>query len=133
MTQENLADRLRRFETRLNDIPGFSLPATDDDYRVQAAYELAATSASIAAKLTQVTITFLQVEDPNVERYEVWVSRIANGADKPYLAASVESSPATFNVVSTGAGNALAYVRTVMKNGLTMPLTASPSITFQVF
>lgn len=129
----DLESRLRRLETGINDIPTFQFPINDEDYRVQAVTEVAASSSSISARLTKVIITWLSVEDQNVERYEIWVSRIAGGADKPYLAASSADSPATFNLTSDAAGDAMAYIRTVMKNGLTLPLTASPSVTFEVF
>lgn len=128
-----LENRLRRVESGLDDIPTFQAPATDDDYRVKPVYKIEAVSASIAARLTRVELTWIGIEDPNLARYEIYVSRIANSAEQPYLAASVTDSPAVFNVVSDAAGYGIALIRTVMKNGLITPLTASPSVVFQVF
>lgn len=133
MTDENLEDRVRRIENGIRDIPSFRLAPVDHDYRVLPIQRPLASSSSIASRLTKVVITWISVDDPQVDHYEIWITRIANGADKPYLAASVKDSPATFNIVSTAAGHALAYIVTVMKNGVKTPLTAAPSATFQVF
>jgi len=133
MEQDALA-RLRRVEQSINDIPALQLQATVYDARVPSVTTLSAVSTNIAAKLTSVAIMWISPDDPTVERYEIWVSKIANnGSDAPYLAASVKNSPASFNIVSDAAGYGLATIRTIMKNGLAADLGISPSIPFQVF
>jgi hypothetical protein len=133
LTIQDLAARLKRVESGIDDIPALQLPAADYDARVPSVTNLYVVSASIAARLTKVAIMWLSPDDTNVARYEVWVARIANGAQTPYLAASVNDSPASFNITSDAAGHGIAFVRTVMKNGLTTPPGAAPSIPFQVF
>lgn len=129
----NTDERLRRLEVGIRAIPAFQKPPVDHDYRVSPVQSITTSATSISARLTKVVISWISVEKPNVDHYEVWVSRIAGGADKPYLAVSVKDSPATFNIVSSAAGHSLAYIITVMKNGVRTPLTAAPSATFQVF
>lgn len=130
---QELGARLRRLESTIIEIPNFQNPSIDHEPRVEPVTSPLAASSSIAANLTKVVITWISVEDAIIDRYEVWVERLTDGAPTPYLAASVKDSPAAFNIVSDAAGHGLAYIRTFTKAGLSTPLTASPSVVFEVF
>lgn len=129
---DDLSARLRRLERNIDDVPALRSQDISYDTRVPSVIALKSISSSISARLTKVAILWISPADLDVAKYEVWVSN-TSGSSQPYLAASVTDSPASFNVTSDAAGNAIAFVRTVLRSGLSTPLTAAPSVTFQTF
>ncbi len=128
----DVSDRLDRIEGKLQDVPLYQLPPIDGDVRVEPVGNVQLIQAEQTSGATKVAIRWTEPENLEVDRYEVWVSRTAYSSESPYLVASVQHSPAAFTVTADQDTAAIAYIRTVYKNGLGTDLNASPTVTFAV-
>jgi hypothetical protein len=127
-----LSDKLVRLEAGGNDVPLYQLPPYDYDSRVQAAQNVTLLGSTPASGSTAVAIGWTKPTDPNIDRFEIWVRRSAYSTENPYLVASVTDAPASFTVSADSNTIVVAYVRTIMKNGLSTEIGASPTVAFNV-
>lgn len=128
-----LADRLTKLESTRADSRLYQLSPVDADIRVPSAENVELISSEALSGATKVAIRWVKPDDPNIDRFEIWVSRTAYESSTPYLAISVKDSPAAFTVTADRDTSAVAYIRTVMKNGLGTDLNASPTVSFNVY
>ena len=128
-----LADRLTKLESIRADSRMYQLSPVDVDIRVPSAENVELISSEALSGATKVAIRWVKPDDPNIDRFEIWVSRTAYESSTPYLAISVKDSPAAFTVTADRDTSAVAYIRTVMKNGLGTDLNASPTVSFNVY
>lgn len=134
VTIDELLDRVKRLEKRLNDTPLLSRSPNDVDRRVPPVLRVAIASVTPNAGNAAVLLTFVTPDDLNVDRFEVWVADTSTAQSQfPNHVASSTGSPVKFVVpVLAATTSYVAYVRTVMKNGLRSAINASPSTTFVV-
>jgi len=125
-----LADRVKRLESALNDVPLYQLAV---DTRVLPAESVELISSESVAGSTRVAIRWIRPSDANIDHFEIWVKRTAFDAETPYLIAAVADSPSAFTVAADRDTVAVAYIRTFLKNGLSTDLNTSPTVTFQVY
>ncbi len=128
-----LSDRLNKLESRRADTPLYHLSPIESDIRVPAAENLELVSSQATSGATKVALRWVNPQDPTISHYEIWIKRTAYQSDNPYLIASVQKSPAVFTVTADLDTVAVAYVRTVMKNGLGTDLNSSPTVSFNVY
>ena len=128
-----ISDRLNRLERTNREVPLYQLPPFDHDVRVPPAESVELVSAQPTSGATKVAIRWTKPADPNIDHFEIWVKRTAFESENPYQAASVADSPCAFTVNSDRDTTAVAYIRTVMKNGLSTDLNASPTVSFNVY
>jgi hypothetical protein len=129
----DLRDRIRRMEQAASDTPLLQNAPMEADIRIPPAEAPHLVSSSLVGGSTKVILQFSRPFDANIERFEIWVSRTVSSQSEPYLIASVKDSPARFMLKADATGYAIAYIRTVMKNGLVGALNASPTVTFSTF
>ena len=126
-----LAAKVKALSKYQSDTPFYQLPGYDGaDGRVLPVTNIQLLSTTQTSGGTAVAITWVKPDDPNVAKFEVWVQGSILGSNQPYLAASVADAPAIFTVSSDIATTGVAFIRTVMKNGLGTDLTAAPSVAF---
>lgn len=125
-----LQEQVARLERPLNDTPRFQYDPAEYDKRISPAENIKLVTNAAAGTNTKVIITFIHPHDPNIDRFEVWVSYLVDSRPEPHLAVAVKDSPASFIVSSTASVDAVAYVRTVMRNGLISGFAHCPTITF---
>ena len=128
-----ISDRLNRLERTNREVPLYQLPPFEHDVRVPPAESVELVSAEPTSGATKVAIRWTKPADPNIDHFEIWVKRTAFESENPYQAASVADSPCAFTVNSDRDTTAVAYIRTVMKNGLSTDLNASPTVSFNVY
>ncbi|HPO87324.1 MAG TPA: hypothetical protein PLN86_15900, partial [Candidatus Hydrogenedentes bacterium] len=128
-----ISDRLNRLERTNREVPLYQLPPFEHDVRVPPAESVELVSAQPTSGATKVAIRWTKPADPNIDHFEIWVKRTAFESENPYQAASVADSPCAFTVNSDRDTTAVAYIRTVMKNGLSTDLNASPTVSFNVY
>jgi hypothetical protein len=130
MTDElnDLAERFRRVESSIKDSPLIQRTSYEYDPRVPAVEHVDLASGTSSGGVTQVVITFIRPFAPNIDKFEIWVN--AYGSNQPTLIATVKDSPAAFSLSTAPGTVVVAYIRTVLLNGLTSALNASPTVTF---
>lgn len=78
---------------------------------------------------TEFVLTWLDVELPNVNGYNVYVTGLLSDNKQPALVGLFKRSPAQFRVESNIATKVTFTVQTVLNNGLVSPIDISPSCT----
>ena len=128
-----LADRLDQVQRNAQDSPLYQLPPFPTDDRVPLAQSAEVVSSQATSGATKVVLRWMRPADPNVDHFEIWVQRTAFQSENPYQIASVADAPAAFTINSDQDTAAVMYIRTIMKNGLSTDLKASPTVAVNVY
>ena len=128
-----LADRLDQVQRNAQDSPLYQLPPFPTDDRVPLAQAVEVVSSQAISGATKVVLRWIRPADPNVDHFEIWVQRTAFQSENPYQIASVADAPAAFTINSDQDTAAVMYIRTIMKNGLSTDLQASPTVAVNVY